>query len=71
MSRLADSIDYEQIVKFEKKTHKFQNNNHHLVGIYDNRKDTLDKNKTNYVLRLSTEEKVNQFIEEVGKKLKE
>lgn len=60
---MADSIDYEEIIKFDKKVHKLQNQAHYLVGVYDNRKETLDKAKTSYVLRLPTEEKANQFID--------
>lgn len=62
-SHLEDAIELEEIIKFEKKILQTPQGSHYIIGVYDNRKDSVDKNKISVGFRLTTEDNMNQFFE--------
>lgn len=68
---MADWIDYEDIVRYEKKNHLLGGVSHFIVGVYEGVKELAEKSKPSFVLRFYTEDKSNLFFDEANRKVKE
>lgn len=60
-------MQLDEISKLDKKV--FQG--HFLIGVYDNKSESVDKNKTKIIFRVNTEEDMNKFFDEANAKLKQ
>lgn len=59
---MADTIEYEDIAKLDKKAHRMGTVMHFLVGVYESGKEVPDKGKASIVLRLGSEDAMNGFF---------